>query len=103
MQLRAKSGVDDALDVWGVHGISGIFGPLFLGLFAAAGVGGISGGGHQFLTELLGVAVVGVYSFAVTFLLLKLINCFTPVRVSAETEKNGLDAALHGETAYPEV
>ena len=103
VQLRAKSGVDDALDVWGVHGISGIFGPLFLGLFAAAGVGGISGGGHQFLTELLGVAVVGVYSFAVTFLLLKLINCFTPVRVSAETEKNGLDAALHGETAYPEV
>lgn len=102
VQLRAKSGVDDALDVWGVHGISGIFGPLFLGLFATAGIGGIHGGAHQFFVELMAVAVVAVYSFVVTLLLLKLINCFTPVRVSEEAERKGLDSALHGETAYVE-
>ena len=100
VRLRAKSGVDDALDVWGVHGISGIFGPLFLGLFATAGIGGIQGGAHQFLIELLAVAVVAIYSYVVTLLLLKLINCFTPVRVSESVEKDGLDNALHGETAY---
>ncbi len=102
VQLRAKLGVDDALDVWGVHGISGIFGPLFLGLFAAAGIGGISGGAHQFLLELLAVAVVTAYSYLVTMLLLKIINHFTPVRVSDEVEKKGLDSSLHGETAYVE-
>ena len=102
VQLRAKIGVDDALDVWGVHGISGIFGPLFLGLFAAVGIGGIRGGIHQFLLELLAVAVVAAYSYLVTMLLLKIINHFTPVRVSDEVEKKGLDISLHGETAYAE-
>ena len=50
--------------------------------------------------QLLGVLITGVYSFVVTFLILKVLNVFEPVRVSEEVEAAGLDQVLHGETAY---
>ena len=98
--------LDDALDVWSVHGVGGVLGTLLAGVFAVKSINGvdglIAGNAHQFLMELLAVVIVLVYSFAVTFGTLKVINLFVPVRVSKELEIRGLDISLHGEWAYGE-
>ena len=105
-QLRQKKKWDDALDVWGVHGIGGIVGILALGLLATkemnpAGANGLLYGDSTFFVkELVGVLVGIVWSFIVTYILLWTINKITPVRVSDANEQAGLDNALHGETAY---
>ena len=104
VRLRMKLGWDDALDVWGVHGVGGIFGSILVGVFAVKSINGIdgliAGNVHQFLMQLLGVVIVAVYAFIVTFVLLKVINLFVPVRVSKEMEINGLDDAICKEEAY---
>lgn len=104
VQLRMKLDWDDALDVWGVHGVGGILGSILVGVFASSSVNGVSGliegNVHQFLVQVEGVVIATVYTFVVTFVILKVINAFSPVRVSEEEEKIGLDHALHGETAY---
>lgn len=101
IRLRKSRGWDDALDVWGVHGVGGILGSLLLGVFAEKSFGGvdgsIAGNPHQFFVQLLAVAVVAVYSFTVTFVLLKVINRFVPVRVSKEEERKGLDCVFQEE------
>jgi Amt family ammonium transporter len=97
---------DDALDVWGVHGIGGGLGTILTGVFAVAAINGVTGlvagDWRQFGVQVLGVVIAGAYSFVVTFGILKLINIFTPVRVDAEAEAQGLDELLHGEAAYSE-
>jgi Amt family ammonium transporter len=102
--LKNRFQWDDALDVWGVHGVGGIVGTLCLGLFASSAINGISGlwmgDYHQFLVQLYAVIVTVVYSFVVTYVSLKVINVFTPVRVEEREEIEGLDICLHGETAY---
>lgn len=104
VRIHAKSGVDDALDVWSVHGVGGVLGTLLAGIFAVKSVGGasglIDGNPRQFLVELLAVAIVLAYSFVLTFGMLKVINLFVPIRVSKEEEVRGLDLCLHGECAY---
>lgn len=104
VQLRIKLEWDDALDVWGVHGVGGILGSILVGVFAYSGInrvsGLIQGNMHQFLVQLFGVVFTAVYAFAVTMLILKVINMFEPVRVSEEEERIGLDEALHQENAY---
>ncbi len=104
IRLLKKSAVDDALDVFGAHGVGGVLGTLLLGVLAVKSVGGaaglIDGNPMQFLIQLGAVAIVGVYSFGMTFLLLKLINRFVPVRVPEAEERKGLDGYLHGEAAY---
>jgi Amt family ammonium transporter len=104
VQYRIRKGWDDALDVWGVHGVGGILGTILVGVFAVKSVNGISslveGDTHQFLVQCAGVAITAVYSFIVTMLLLKVINWITPVRVPEEAEEHGLDTELHGENAY---
>jgi len=96
---------DDALDVWGVHGVGGTLGVVLLGVFASTSVnpqgvnGLLRGNAPFFFKEILAVAASGVYAFAFTWIMLWLINKVTPVRVS-ETEEEGLDEALHGEVAY---
>lgn len=104
VQLRNKWGFDDALDVFACHGVGGILGTILCGVFAVAAVNGVSGliegNMKQFLVQCAGVAICGGYSFVVTYLMLKIINFFTPVRVPEEAEQLGLDIALHGETAY---
>jgi len=106
VRLHAKLNLDDALDVWSVHGVGGVLGTLLAGVFAVKSINGvdglIAGNAHQFLMELLAVVIVLVYSFAVTFGTLKVINLFVPVRVSKELEIRGLDISLHGEWAYGE-
>ncbi len=84
--LRGRMGWDDALDVWGVHGVGGALGTILVGVFAGAAVnhvsGLIEGNVHQFLVQLLGVGIAIVYSFVLTYALLWLVNLITPVRVS---------------------
>jgi len=108
VQLKNKMKWDDALDVWGVHGIGGVIGTVLLGVFAssavnAAGADGLYfGGGDFFFKEIVAVAAAAAYAFIFTYIMLILINMVVKVRVSEEDERKGLDASLHGETAYDE-
>lgn len=104
VQVRIKLDWDDALDVWGVHGVGGILGSILVGVFAESVVNGTSGlvqgNVHQFLIQVFGVVFTGVYAFVVTYLILKVINVFDSVRVPETMEIRGLDTSIHGETAY---
>lgn len=97
---------DDALDVWGVHGVGGILGVTCLGLFGStainpAGADGLFAGGTQFfLIETGAVIFAAAYAFVFSFILLKLINLITPVLVGDTDQDFGLDNQLHGEQAY---
>lgn len=108
VQFKNKMKWDDALDVWGVHGIGGVLGTILLGVFASklvnpAGADGIVFGDFSFFgKELVAVAVASIYGFLFTYIMLVLINFITPVRVTEEQEKQGLDASIHGEQAYDE-
>jgi Amt family ammonium transporter len=99
---------DDALDVWGVHGVGGAIGIVFLGILAdkgvnAAGADGLLKGNSGFFTmQLFTVVASSIYAFGFTYIMLKIINLFTRVRTSADEEERGLDTSLHGESAYDE-
>ncbi|MDD4312614.1 MAG: ammonium transporter [Eubacteriales bacterium] len=101
VQFRRKKGLDDALDVVGVHGIGGIFGSLLVGVFAQQAIGGldglIAGNAHQLLVQLIGVAAVATYSAVITFVLLKGINLFSRIRASEQLESAGLDTEFQEE------
>ncbi|MFZ1729167.1 MAG: ammonium transporter [Bacteroidota bacterium] len=105
--MKNKLRWDDALDVWGVHGVGGIIGTIALGLFGttavnAAGANGLLfGGADFFFKQLVAVAGASAYAFLFTYGALKLINLITPVRTSDAEEAN-MDEVLHGETAYME-
>lgn len=106
--LKNRLGWDDALDVWGVHGVGGFIGVIFLGLFGSKvwnpnGADGlIYGGTAFFFKQVVAVAVSSIWAFVFTYGMLWIINKITPVRVSDVAEEKGLDADLHGEEAYPQ-
>ncbi len=106
VRMKNKLGWDDALDVWGVHGVGGITGVILLGVFGSAavnpaGVDGLIGGNVSFfLKQTAAVIGAGAYAFGFTWVSLALINLATPVRVDATEEAAGLDASQHGELAY---
>jgi Amt family ammonium transporter len=106
ISLKNRLGWDDALDVWGVHGVGGTLGILMLGLFATTMVnaggamGLIHGGTSFFFKQVVSVFAFDAYAFVFTYLALMLINKITPVKVTAEEESLGLDTVLHGEEAY---
>ena len=104
--LRKKYELDDALDVWGVHGVGGALGIVLLGVLASENINGQNGlyygDSDFFLVQLAGLALACVWAFAVTYGMLWGIDKVTPVRVSEETERTGLDEALHGELGYTE-
>ncbi len=106
VQLKNKLGWDDALDVWGVHGVGGLLGTVLLGVFAAQHIGGqsglIEGNVSFFFKEVVAVIIGAAYAFIFTYIMLVLINFFTPVKVSEADEDLGLDDSLHGEKAYDE-
>ena len=108
VQLKNKMKWDDALDVWGVHGVGGVLGTILLGVFAtksinAAGADGILFGDSSFFfKQLIAVVIASAYAFIFTYIMLAGINFITRVRVSEDEEKQGLDTALHGEKAYDE-
>jgi Amt family ammonium transporter len=101
-KLKQKLGYDDSLDVFGVHGIGGATGTILCGIFTVPAVGEAAGlfyGGNpgQVLVQLYGVVVTLVWSGVITFVVLKIINLFVPLRVREEEERTGLDLSLHGE------
>jgi Amt family ammonium transporter len=106
VRLRARSSVDDSLDVWGVHGIGGTWGALATGIFASRAInpggadGLLLGNPQQVLVQFIAVATVWVYAFVVTWLLLKLVQVIMGLRVKAGDEVAGLDLSQHGEAAY---
>ncbi|MEA2922386.1 MAG: ammonium transporter, Amt family [Bradyrhizobium sp.] len=99
--LKHRFKYDDSLDVFGVHGVGGMTGILLAGVFATASIGGTSGliEGHPrlVLIQFYGVAVTLAWSAGVTYVLLKLVSAFVPLRVSREHELEGLDLSQHGE------
>ena len=99
--LKRRFDYDDSLDVFGVHGIGGMTGTLLAGVFATAAIGGtsglIEGNPQQLLLQLYGVAVTLAWSGGVTFILLKAVGAFVPLRVSQQQELEGLDISQHGE------
>ncbi len=104
--LKNKLEWDDALDVWGVHGVGGFLGIVMLGMFANKafnpnGADGLFYGGSGFFFKQC-VAVIGssVYAFLFTYAMLWIIDRITPVKVAEGTEEVGLDEGLHGEQAY---
>ena len=106
--LKNNLGWDDALDVWGVHGVGGFIGIILLGLFAdkawnpnVVTNGLLAGGGFSFLgKQLAAVAVSSIWAFAFTYGMLWVIDHITPVKVGEGVEEQGLDQGLHGEQAY---
>jgi len=106
VNLKNRLGWDDALDVWGVHGVGGILGVLLLGLFATtsvnpAGANGLFfGGGSFFVKQAVAVLGFAAYAFIFSYVVLVLMDKFNQVRTTKEEETVGLDIALHGEEAY---
>jgi ammonium transporter, Amt family len=103
-KLKQKLKYDDSLDVLGVHGFGGATGTLLTGVFAVAAIGDapglLEGNGRQVLYQIYGIVGVLVWSGVATFVVLKVIGLITPLRVNDETERNGLDIALHGESIH---
>jgi Amt family ammonium transporter len=99
-----RSRIDDTLDVFACHGVGGIWGSIATGLFASAAVNGVNGllfgNAGQLASQLLAVAVVAPFAFFGSYLLLRLVNVFSPLRVSPQAEDAGLDLSEHGEEAY---
>src|SRR3954454_23104548 len=110
-KLKLWLGYDDSLDVFGVHGVGGILGTILTGVFATAalsvsaeapnGIGGLlEGNPKQLLIQIVGAAVTIAWSGVATFVILKLVDFVTVLRVSGEAEQVGLDITLHGESIH---
>ena len=97
VNLKARISLDDTLDVFPCHGLGGIVGMILTSVFADK-VGLIHGHIHTFLVHLLGLVIVGVFTFGGSFLLYKVTNFFIPLRVTLEQESAGLDISQHGES-----
>jgi Amt family ammonium transporter len=103
--LKGKFGYDDSLDVFGVHGVGGMFGALGVGVLASAGISGnpaglLGGNPGLLVSQAVSVVAAFAYSFTVTFLLLKLVDALVGLRVTTEEEEIGLDLTQHGERGY---
>ncbi len=102
--LRERFRIDDALDVFAVHGVGGTFGAIATGVFATTAInaypGLIDGNGTQVVTQLLAVAGTVAYAVIATFVIVKLVDLVLGLRVPAHEEELGLDLAVHGEVAY---
>ena len=107
--LKNKLNWDDALDVWGVHGVGGFLGIVMLGVLATkafnpAGADGLLAGNPSFFyKQCAAVLMASVWAFVFTLGMLWLIDRITPVKVDPAQEEVGLDEALHGEQAYIEA
>ncbi|HEY0613577.1 MAG TPA: ammonium transporter [Candidatus Elarobacter sp.] len=106
VMLRDRMKVDDALDVWAVHGVGGTVGALCTGLFATtvinsgAANGALYGNPAQLWIQTIAVFAAWTFSGVMTFVILKIVNVFVPLRVSEKEEAMGLDLSQHSEVAY---
>jgi Amt family ammonium transporter len=104
--VKPALGYDDSLDVFGVHGMAGIWGAIATGIFAIKGFGFETNGGliegnsYQVVLQLKAVLYTLVYSGVVSFILLKIIDFTIGLRCTEDAEKMGLDLSDHAETAY---
>ena len=103
--LRERMKVDDALDVWAVHGVGGTLGILLTGVFAVtavnvAGRGLVDGNAGQVGTQLIAIAATWIYSGVATLVILKVVDALVGLRVDEAEEEAGLDASQHGEVAW---
>ena len=104
--LRPRTGLDDSLDVFAVHGVGGIWGALATGIFATAAIGGtaglIDGNAGQMVTQLVAVGATVGYSFVATLIILKVLDLIPGLGINApeRDEDRGLDVAAHGERAF---
>jgi len=100
-----RSRIDDSLDVFACHGVGGLWGSIATGLFASGAIqlgidGAFFGNPGQLFAQLVAISVVVPFAFFGSYLLLRLVNVFSPLRVSEEAEDAGLDLSEHGEEAY---
>ena len=102
--LRERIKIDDALDVWAVHGVGGTLGVILTGVLATATIGGakglIDGNPSQVWTQVVAVAAVWTFSAIATAVILKFVDILVGLRVDEDEEEAGLDASEHGEIAY---
>ena len=112
ISVKPRMGIDDSLDVFGIHGIGGIVGAILTGVFAAPSLGG--GGvfdystgavgeyamGAQVWNQTLGVIIAIVWSAVVSFIAIHIVKALIGLRVSDSDERQGLDVTTHGENAY---
>jgi Amt family ammonium transporter len=103
--LRQRLKIDDALDVWAVHGVGGTLGILLTGILAVSAVqagksGLIDGNPNQVVVQLVAIVAVTVFSAVATFIILKVVDKAVGLRVESDEEEAGLDSSQHGETAW---
>ena len=102
--LKSKFGYDDALDVFGVHGLSGVWGAIATGIFASPAINGaaglIFGNPNQLTIQIISIIVTAVYAFVVSIILAKILDKTIGIRVDEKEEIGGLDANLHNESGY---
>jgi len=102
--LKSKFGYDDALDVFGVHGLSGVWGAIATGIFASPAINGAAGllfgNPNQLTIQIISIIVTAVYAFVVSIILAKILDKTIGIRVDEKEEIGGLDANLHNESGY---
>ena len=103
--LRPRTRVDETLDVLAAHGVAGLFGIVFIGLFAQKDWNGIADGlfygdAGQFWSQVVAAAAAPVYAFGMTYVLLRVLGALMPLRGSDRDEAVGMDIVHHGEEAY---
>ncbi|MEI5993230.1 ammonium transporter [Candidatus Enterococcus mansonii] len=103
--VKHKFGYDDALDAFGCHGVGGIFGGVMTGIFADPSIGGktglLYGSSELFIAQVASIIFTVVFAGVASFIIIKGIQLFMPIRVSAKEEALGMDRIEHDETAYP--
>jgi Amt family ammonium transporter len=106
VNMKHRFGYDDSLDVFGVHGVGGTWGAIATGIFAtkainsAGGDGLLYGNPGQLGVQFVGVAATMIYSFVLTFIILKVVDATVGLRVAEQDEITGLDLSQHGEVGY---
>ena len=103
--LRSRLKIDDALDVFAVHGVGGMFGAIATGIFASAAIqeaytGLLEGNPQQLVNQLIAVVATVAYAVIATFVIVKVVGLILGLRVKPEAEEMGLDLSVHGEAAY---
>jgi Amt family ammonium transporter len=95
-----KMKVDDPVGAVAVHGINGLFGTLAVGFFATEGGLFFGGGADLLITQLMGVTVIALFSFTITFILMKVLKSTVGIRITTEEEEAGIDSVSFGVKSY---
>ena len=98
VHFKKSTGIDDTLDVFALHGVGGLVGTVLTPVFAESAIAPVT---SNVITNLVGGLAVMAYAAVATFVILKLISFFVPLRVDEAEEKVGLDVAQHGEMLAP--